>query len=69
MDLVQSICDATNEYAELQKNNHPTMYQFFKHMVPDDFHALVGIFVHLGYHRIPHYILKWMPTSLLLNIH
>ena len=54
MDLVQNICDATNEY-ELQKKNHPTMYQYFKHVVPDDFCVLVGIFVHLGYHRIPHY--------------
>ena len=33
-------------------------------MTPDDFNALVGIFVHLGYCKIPHYRLMWTPTSL-----
>ena len=36
-------------------------------MVPDDFYSLVGIFVHLGYRRIPCYRLMWMPTSLCYN--
>ena len=33
-------------------------------MTPDDFYALIGIFVHLGYRKIPCYRLIWTPTSL-----
>ena len=60
----QKICDATNEYAERQKDKHPVMYRYFSPMTPDDFYALVGIFVHLGYRKIPRYRLLWTPTSL-----
>ena len=52
-DIVQKICDATNEYAERNKDKHPVMYRYFSPMTPDDFYALVGIFVHLGYRKIP----------------
>ena len=62
----QKICDATNEYAEQQKDKHPVMYRYFSPMTPDDFYALVGIFVHLGYRKIPRYRLLWTPTSLCL---
>lgn len=55
LDIVQKICDATNEYAERQKDKHPVMYRFFSLMTPDNFYALIGIFVHLGYRKIPHY--------------
>ena len=40
------------------------MYQYFSLMTPDDFCALVGIFVQLGYRKIPRYRLMWTPTSL-----
>lgn len=33
-------------------------------MTPDNCYALVGIFVHLGYRKIPRYRLMWTPTSL-----
>ena len=64
LDIVQKICDATNEYAERNKDKHPVMYWYFSPMTPDDFYALVGIFVHLGYRKIPRYRLMWTPTSL-----
>ncbi len=62
--IVQKICDSTNEYAEIHKIARPTMYRYFKQMVPDDFYALVGILIHMGYRRIPRYRLMWNPTSL-----
>ena len=55
LDIVQKICDTTNEYAKLKKGKHPVMYQYFSPMTPDYFYALVGIFVHLGYRKIPRY--------------
>ena len=53
--IVQKICDATNEYAERQKTKRPTMHRYFKNMIPDDFYALMRVFIHLGYRRIPRY--------------
>ena len=44
-DLVQKTCDATNEYAVQQKYKHPVMYPYLSLMMPDDFYAVVGIFV------------------------
>jgi hypothetical protein len=62
--IVQDICDASNEYAELKKSSRSTMYRYYKQMVPEDFYALVGVLVHLGYRKIPRYRLMWSPTSL-----
>ena len=53
--IVQKICDATNEYAERQKTKRPTMHRYFKNMIPGDFYALMRVFIHLGYRRIPRY--------------
>ncbi len=63
-DIVQKICDATNEYAERNKEKCPTMYGYFSKFEPDDFFSVVGILIHLGYRRIPRYRLMWQPTSL-----
>ena len=57
-EIVQKICNATNEYAERQKTKRPTMHCYFKNMFPDDFYAL------MGYRRIPQYRLMWKPSSL-----
>lgn len=63
-DIVQKICDSSNEYAERNKYKRPTMYRYFERMEPDKFFAVVGILIHLGYKRIPRYRLMWSPTSL-----
>lgn len=61
--IVERICNATNEYAERNKEK-AVMYRYYTPMTPDDFYAFVGIFVHLGYRKIPRYRLMWSPTSL-----
>ena len=53
MNLVGMICRASNEYAKLNKDKSPTMYSYYNEMTPDDFYKLVGIFIHLGYRKIP----------------
>ena len=63
-EIVQSICDASNEYAERNKTSRPAMYRYYKQMTIEDFYALVGIFIHLGYRKIPRYRLMWMASSL-----
>ena len=63
-EIVNMICDASNEYAERNKNKYPVMYSYFRKMEPIDFYNLVGILVHLGYRKIPRARLMWSPTSL-----
>lgn len=65
--IVVRICDATNEYAERNKEK-AVMYRYYTPMTPDDFYAFVGIFVHLGYRKIPRYRLMWSPTSLCYDL-
>lgn len=60
-NIVQQICDASNEYAERNKDKKKEMYRFSKEMTCDDFYAMVGIIVH---RKIPRYRLMWSPTSL-----
>ncbi len=62
--IVKVICDASNEYAERNKNRYVQMYCYFRKMEPHDFYNLVGILVHLGYRKIPRARLMWSPTSL-----
>ena len=63
MEIVQSIMDASNEYAEQSKDNHPVMFQYYIRMTSEDFYLLVGVFVHMGYRKIPCYQLIWKHTS------
>ena len=63
-NIVQQICDASNEYAERNKDKKKQMYQYFKKMTREDFYAIVGTLVHLGYRKIPRYRLMWSPLSL-----
>ena len=63
-EIVNMICDASNEYAERNKNKYPVMYSYFRKMEPIDFYNLVGILVHLSYRKIPRARLMWSPTSL-----
>ena len=63
-EIVNMICNASNEYAERNKNKYPVMYSYFRKMEPIDFYNLVGILVHLGYRKIPRARLMWSPTSL-----
>ncbi|XP_011402734.1 PREDICTED: piggyBac transposable element-derived protein 3-like [Amphimedon queenslandica] len=37
-------------------------------MVPDDFYAFIGIFIYLGYRKIPRYRLMWKLTSLCYDL-
>ena len=62
-EIVQRICDASNEYAERNKTSRPAMYRYYKQMTIEDFYALVGIFIHLGYRKIPRYRLMWMANE------
>ena len=52
-NIVKQICDASNEYAERNKDKKKQMYQYFKKMTREDFYAIVGTLVHLGYRKIP----------------
>ena len=52
-ESVGMICRASNEYAELNKDKSSTMYSYYNEMTPDDFYKLEGIFIHLGYRKIP----------------
>ena len=62
--IVDSICKASDEYAETQKEKKPIMYGYYKGMTREDFYKLVGIIIHLGYRRIPRYRFAWSPSSL-----
>ena len=46
--IVQKICDASNEYAELLKDKKPVMY-CYQTMTEDDLHKLIAIIIHFGY--------------------
>ena len=62
--IVDVICSASNEYAERNKSNYPTMYAYFREMTPDNFYKVIGILIHLGYRKIPRPRLLWSPISL-----
>ncbi len=63
-NIVQVIISATNEYAEKMKDVKKSMYRNFQEMTADNFFAVVGIFIHMGYRKIPRYRLMWSLTSL-----
>ena len=46
-NIVQMICDNSNEYAELQKGVKPVMYRYFQSLTETDFHKLLAILIHL----------------------
>ncbi len=50
--IVKVICDASNEYAERNKNRYVQMYCYFRKMEPHDFYNLVGIHVQMFLHII-----------------
>ena len=52
-DIVQSICDNSNEYAESLNDVKPVMYGYFLRMTADDLYKLLSILLHLGYRKIP----------------
>ena len=62
-EIVNMICDASNEYAERNKSKRRVMYSYYRSMTPD-FYKIVGILIHLGYRKIPRARLMWSPTSL-----
>ena len=66
--IVDVICSATNEYAERNKSKYPTMLAYYDVMNPEKFYKVVGILVHLGYHKIPRPRLMWSPTSLCFDL-
>lgn len=63
-EIVQKICDASNEYTERNKDRLPGMYRYYTTLTPEDFYVVFGVFAHLGYRKIPRYQLMWKPTSL-----
>ena len=62
--VIQMICKASDEYAELHKDTKPVIYSYYKGMLSADLYKLIGIIVHLGYRKIPRYRLAWSPKSL-----
>ena len=63
-NIVQSICDASNEYAESLKDVKPIMYRYLKTMTRNDLYQLIGILIHFGYRKIPRYRFAWSCRSL-----
>ena len=63
-EIVDYICNASNEYVESEKEKRPAMYCYYKSMTRNDFYKLLGVIIHLGYRRIPRYRLTWSPASL-----
>ena len=51
-EATQMICNATNEYASLQKDNKPVMFSYYKDMTSVDLYNLLGIIIHLGYCKV-----------------
>ena len=49
-NVFKDICDASNQYAEVHKSK--PMYCHYSTMKAEDFYAMVGILVHLGYRKI-----------------
>ena len=63
-EIVDYICNTSNEYAESEKEKRPAMYRYYKSMTKNDLYKLLGVIIHLGYRRIPRYRLAWSPSSL-----